>query len=113
VDILPRKGGERGEMKVRAAVRKFCESCRVVRRRNKVFVLCTANPKHKQRQGLSHLTFPGAASAGYAFLSPPFRLALIDVTSFCKLSWEMCTSDDFDGVAGVKQLCSYVTATSL
>ncbi|CAM6091763.1 unnamed protein product [Calypogeia fissa] len=47
-------------MKVRAAVRKLCEYCRVVRRRNRVYVLCTSNPKHKQRQGLSHLTFPGA-----------------------------------------------------
>ncbi|OAE22832.1 hypothetical protein AXG93_496s1280 [Marchantia polymorpha subsp. ruderalis] len=45
-------------MKVRAAVRRLCEYCRVVRRRNRVFVLCTANPKHKQRQGFSDLAFP-------------------------------------------------------
>ncbi|GAQ93757.1 ribosomal protein L36 (chloroplast) [Klebsormidium nitens] len=37
-------------MKVRASVRKICESCRLIRRRGKVMVLCN-NPKHKQRQG--------------------------------------------------------------
>ncbi|KAL2610429.1 hypothetical protein R1flu_029002 [Riccia fluitans] len=47
-------------MKVRAAVRRLCEFCRVVRRRNRVFVLCTANPKHKQRQGFSDVAFPSS-----------------------------------------------------
>lgn len=37
-------------MKVRASVRKICESCRMIRRRGKVMVVCI-NPKHKQRQG--------------------------------------------------------------
>lgn len=35
-------------MKVRSAVRKFCESCSVVKRKGKVYVICSANPKHKQ-----------------------------------------------------------------
>ncbi|KAG8804757.1 hypothetical protein FRC16_000011 [Serendipita sp. 398] len=38
-------------MKVRSAVRKFCESCSVVKRKGRVYVICSANPKHKQRQG--------------------------------------------------------------
>ncbi|WP_081599267.1 50S ribosomal protein L36 [Prochlorothrix hollandica] len=38
-------------MKVRASVRKMCEKCRVIRRRGRVMVICSANPKHKQRQG--------------------------------------------------------------
>ncbi len=37
-------------MKVRASVKPMCASCKVIRRRNTVRVLCT-NPKHKQRQG--------------------------------------------------------------
>lgn len=38
-------------MKVRSSVKRICEHCKVVRRRNKVYVICKANPKHKQRQG--------------------------------------------------------------
>lgn len=38
-------------MKVRASVRKICRNCRVVRRAGIVRIICTANPRHKQRQG--------------------------------------------------------------
>ncbi|KVH87452.1 uncharacterized protein LOC112503602 [Cynara cardunculus var. scolymus] len=44
-------------MKVRSSVKKMCEFCRTVKRRGRVFVLCSANPKHKQRQGLSTISF--------------------------------------------------------
>ncbi|MBI2610402.1 50S ribosomal protein L36 [Candidatus Kaiserbacteria bacterium] len=37
-------------MKVKASVKKICMNCRVVRRRGRVWVICT-NPRHKQRQG--------------------------------------------------------------
>ena len=37
-------------MKVRSSVRKICEKCRVIKRKNVVRVICE-NPKHKQRQG--------------------------------------------------------------
>jgi large subunit ribosomal protein L36 len=37
-------------MKVRSSVKRICESCKIVRRAGKVFVICT-NPRHKQRQG--------------------------------------------------------------
>ncbi|MGE0710515.1 MAG: 50S ribosomal protein L36 [Planctomycetota bacterium] len=37
-------------MKVRSSVKRICESCKIVRRRGVVRVICT-NPKHKQRQG--------------------------------------------------------------
>ena len=40
-------GGLRG-MKVRSAVRKFCEGCSIVRRKGKVYVICSLNPKLKQ-----------------------------------------------------------------
>jgi small subunit ribosomal protein S8 len=38
-------------MKVRSSVKKLCGSCRLIRRRNKVLVICSI-AKHKQRQGL-------------------------------------------------------------
>ena len=38
-------------MKVRASVKKICRSCKIVRRRGVVRVICSAEPRHKQRQG--------------------------------------------------------------
>lgn len=38
-------------MKVKAAVRKLCAKCQIVRRRGYVYVICKSNPRHKQRQG--------------------------------------------------------------
>ncbi|MEK7175930.1 MAG: 50S ribosomal protein L36 [Patescibacteria group bacterium] len=38
-------------MKVKAAVRKKCAQCQIVRRKGYVYVVCRANPRHKQRQG--------------------------------------------------------------
>jgi len=38
-------------MKVRSSVKKLCGRCRLIRRRNKVLVICSI-AKHKQRQGL-------------------------------------------------------------
>ncbi|XP_039050959.1 uncharacterized protein LOC120192205 [Hibiscus syriacus] len=46
-------------MKVRASVKKMCEFCRTVKRRGRVYVLCTSNPKHKQRQGISTFASEG------------------------------------------------------
>ena len=37
-------------MKVRASVKKFCDKCKVIKRKCVVRVICK-NPKHKQRQG--------------------------------------------------------------
>ncbi|NTW27157.1 MAG: 50S ribosomal protein L36 [Candidatus Moranbacteria bacterium] len=37
-------------MKVRASVKKMCAKCKVVRRRGRVYIVCST-PKHKQRQG--------------------------------------------------------------
>lgn len=37
-------------MKVRAAVKKLCKQCKVVKRKGVVHIICK-NPKHKQRQG--------------------------------------------------------------
>ena len=38
-------------MKVRPSVGPMCGSCRVIRRKGKVRVICPADPKHKQVQG--------------------------------------------------------------
>ncbi|KAK6141275.1 hypothetical protein DH2020_024991 [Rehmannia glutinosa] len=46
-------------MKVRSSVKKMCEFCWTVKRRGRVYVLCTANPKHKQRQGMSTFAYEG------------------------------------------------------
>jgi len=38
-------------MKVRASVRKICKDCKIIKRNGVIRVICSANPKHKQRQG--------------------------------------------------------------
>jgi large subunit ribosomal protein L36 len=42
---------EASVMKVRASVKKICDKCKVIRRRGTVRIICSANPRHKQRQG--------------------------------------------------------------
>ncbi|KDQ09263.1 hypothetical protein BOTBODRAFT_37180 [Botryobasidium botryosum FD-172 SS1] len=37
--------------KVRSSVKLFCDGCSVVRRKRKLYVICSKDPKHKQRQG--------------------------------------------------------------
>ena len=37
-------------MQVRSSVKRRCESCRVIRRKGVVRIVCK-NPRHKQRQG--------------------------------------------------------------
>ena len=38
-------------MKVRVSVKKFCRHCKVVRRKGVLHVICSASPRHRQRQG--------------------------------------------------------------
>lgn len=35
-------------MKVRSAVKIYCEGCAIVKRKGTVFVICDKDPKHKQ-----------------------------------------------------------------
>ncbi|HDZ85836.1 MAG TPA: 50S ribosomal protein L36 [Candidatus Moranbacteria bacterium] len=37
-------------MKVRASVKKICAKCKIVKRKRRLYVICS-NPKHKQHQG--------------------------------------------------------------
>ena len=41
----------RREVKVRSSVKPICEHCKVIRRKGVVRIICSRNPKHKQRQG--------------------------------------------------------------
>ncbi|GAB56789.1 50S ribosomal protein L36 2 [Glaciecola punicea ACAM 611] len=38
-------------MKVRASVKTICRNCKIIKRNGVVRVICSADPKHKQRQG--------------------------------------------------------------
>ena len=49
--VLAALGEERMlTMKVRTSVKKICEHCKIVRRKGVIRVICTRNPRHKQRQ---------------------------------------------------------------
>ncbi|MDR4508841.1 MAG: 50S ribosomal protein L36 [Candidatus Brocadiaceae bacterium] len=37
-------------MKVRSSVKRICENCKVIRRKNIIRIICN-NPRHKQKQG--------------------------------------------------------------
>ena len=37
-------------MKVKVSVRKMCPSCKLVKRKGVLRIICNANPRHKQRQ---------------------------------------------------------------
>ena len=38
-------------MRVSASVKTICRNCKIIRRKGVVRVICTSNPRHKQRQG--------------------------------------------------------------
>jgi len=38
-------------MKVQPSVKKICRNCKVIKRKGVIRVICSADPKHKQRQG--------------------------------------------------------------
>ena len=37
-------------VKVRSSVKRICDKCKWVKRKRKIYIICS-NPKHKQRQG--------------------------------------------------------------
>ncbi len=57
-------------MKVRTALRKICGQCKHVKRGRKNFVVCSANPRHKQRQAFSTLA-EGAYALPLSLSSSP------------------------------------------
>jgi large subunit ribosomal protein L36 len=38
-------------MKVRSSVKRICEACKIVRRKGRIYVICSSDARHKQRQG--------------------------------------------------------------
>ena len=38
-------------MKVLASVKPICRNCKIIRRNRVVHVICSSDPRHKQRQG--------------------------------------------------------------
>ncbi|HBB65680.1 MAG TPA: 50S ribosomal protein L36 [Candidatus Vogelbacteria bacterium] len=38
-------------MNVRSSVKPRCARCKTVRRKGRLYVICSAKPSHKQRQG--------------------------------------------------------------
>ncbi|NIS39091.1 50S ribosomal protein L36 [Candidatus Saccharibacteria bacterium] len=38
-------------MKVQTSIKRRCDSCKVIRRKGVVRIICKKNPRHKQRQG--------------------------------------------------------------
>ncbi|MEI7510550.1 MAG: 50S ribosomal protein L36 [Candidatus Peregrinibacteria bacterium] len=38
-------------MKVRSSVKPICRNCKVIRRKSVLRVVCSTDPRHKQRQG--------------------------------------------------------------
>ena len=48
---LPLVTWRRTSMKVQASVKPRCEYCRVIKRKGVLRVICSRQPKHKQRQG--------------------------------------------------------------
>ncbi|XP_004287313.1 PREDICTED: 50S ribosomal protein L36-like isoform 5 [Fragaria vesca subsp. vesca] len=61
-------------MKVRSSVKKMCEFCKTIKRRGRVYVYCTANPKHKQRQGFSTFAYQGSDAPMSVQVSDPHQL---------------------------------------
>ena len=55
-------------MKVRSSVKVMCDGCNIVRRKGRVYILCSKNPKHKQvhlRALVSGIYLPKGVFAAY------------------------------------------------
>jgi len=53
IGLVDRRVAGKGScvMKVRSSVKRICENCKIVRRKGRIYVICSANQRHKQRQG--------------------------------------------------------------
>ena len=60
-------------MKIKSAVKRLCEHCYMVRRGKTLYVRCTKNPRHKQRQGFATLATRSPPEPPRAWLSPLTR----------------------------------------
>ena len=60
-------------MKIKSAVKRLCEHCYMVRRGKTLYVRCTKNPRHKQRQGFATDATRGPPEPPRAWISPLTR----------------------------------------
>lgn len=56
-------------MTVRSSAKKMCEYCKTVKCRGRVYVIHSANPKHKQRLRFSTFTYDGLLPPLYVCIS--------------------------------------------
>lgn len=89
-------------MKVKSAVKRMCDTCKIVRRGKRVYVICGSNPRHKQRQGFS--TWAAAPAVLPAMVSLPAALpASAPMSSFAAMiadsanALALCSEEDDDG----------------
>jgi large subunit ribosomal protein L36 len=74
-------------MKVRSSVKIMCDGCNIVKRKGRIYVVCSKNPKHKQVLPICSLSL----SALYAHQSPSvkdelvYRQALHRMTPYTQL----------------------------
>ena len=57
-------------MKTKSSIKRMCRECRIVRRRGRLFVVCTASKKHKQRQGFHTLATSSSSSSSSSSVAP-------------------------------------------
>ncbi|WVZ11570.1 hypothetical protein V8G54_016100 [Vigna mungo] len=70
-------------MKVRSSVKKMCEFCQIVKRRGRIYVICSGNPKHKQRQGMATFASEVPPPPVYVF----WCVAIISFAILPKIHW--------------------------
>ena len=44
-------------MKVKASVKKICKDCKIIKRNGVIRVICSSNPKHKQRHLVMNIKY--------------------------------------------------------
>lgn len=70
-------------MKVRSSVKKMCEFCKTIKRRGRVYVICSSNPKHKQRQGMSTFAYEGPTPPMYVLFHVSFSHYFLKYSVLC------------------------------
>ena len=66
-------------MKVRASVKKMCRNCKIVRRHGVVRVICSSDPRHKQRQQCCRELWYTQFKSQVSTLDHGFHLSLIHI----------------------------------
>jgi ribosomal protein L36 len=68
-------------MKVRSSLRKICAQCVHVKRGRKQYIICSSNPRHKQRQGFATLASAGAEGLLPAQAGGPPAFSIVAASS--------------------------------